>query len=112
MSAFGLALGYATSSAAILAAGFCYTATSNVFSNAHHIFQVEIFPTAVRATASGAAYGLSRLSTAAIPFLLVPVLDRWGAGPMFACIALALWIVIADVALFAPATTGRSLDRI
>jgi MFS transporter, putative metabolite:H+ symporter len=112
MSAFGLALGYATSPATILAAGFCYTATSNVFSNAHHIFQVEIFPTAVRATASGAAYGMSRLSTAAIPFLLVPVLDRWGAGPMFACIALALWIVIADVALFAPATTGRSLERI
>ena len=112
MSLFGLALGYATSSSAILVAGFCYTAASNVFSNAHHIFQVEIFPTAVRATASGAAYGLSRLSTAAMPFLLVPVLDRWGAGPMFACIALALWIVIADVVLFAPATTGRSLERI
>jgi putative MFS transporter len=112
MSLFGLALGYATSSSTILVAGFCYTAASNVFSNAHHIFQVEIFPTAVRATASGAAYGLSRLSTAAMPFLLVPVLDRWGAGPMFACIALALWIVIADVVLFAPATTGRSLERI
>jgi len=73
---------------------------------------LQIFPTAVRATASGAAYGMSRLSTAAIPFLLVPVLDRWGAGPMFACIALALWIVIANVALFAPATTGRSLEGI
>ena len=45
MSVFGLALGYATSPATILAAGFCYTATSNVFSNADHIFQVEIFPT-------------------------------------------------------------------
>ena len=112
MSVFGLALGYATSAAAILLAGFCYTAASNVFSNAHHIFQVEIFPTAVRATASGAAYGLSRLSTAAMPFLLLPVLDKWGAGPMFACIALALWIVIADVVFFAPSTTGQPLDRI
>ena len=31
---------------------------------------------------------------------------------MFACVALALWIVIADVVLFAPRTTGRALERI
>ena len=90
MSVFGLSLGFATSSAAILAAGFLYTTSSNIFSNALHIFQVEIFPTFVRATAAGTAYGMSRLSTAVVPFLLVPVLDRWGAGTMFACIALAL----------------------
>jgi putative MFS transporter len=112
MSVFGLVLGYSTSPAAILASGFLYTAASNVFSNAHHIFQVEIFPTSVRTTAAGAAYGLSRLSTAAMPFVLVPVLDRWGAGTMFACVALALWIVIADVVLFAPRTTGRALEGI
>jgi putative MFS transporter len=112
MSVFGLILGYSTSPAAILTSGFLYTAASNVFSNAHHIFQVEIFPTSVRTTAAGAAYGLSRLSTAAMPFVLVPVLDRWGAGTMFACVALALWIVIADVVLFAPRTTGRALERI
>jgi len=112
MSVFGLILGYSTSPAAILTSGFLYTAASNVFSNAHHIFQVEIFPTSVRTTAAGAAYGLSRLSTAAMPFVLVPVLDRWGAGTMFACVALALWIVIADVVLFAPRTTGRPLERI
>ena len=63
MSVFGLILGYSTSPAAILTSGFLYTAASNVFSNAHHIFQVEIFPTSVRTTAAGAAYGLSRLST-------------------------------------------------
>jgi MFS transporter, putative metabolite:H+ symporter len=112
MSVFGLILGYSTSPATILVSGFLYTAASNLFSNAHHIFQVEIFPTSVRTTAAGLAYGLSRLSTAAMPFVLVPVLDRWGAGTMFACVALALWIVIADVALFAPRTTGRALERI
>jgi putative MFS transporter len=112
MSAFGLALGYASAPGVILAAGFLYTTTSNVFSNALHIFQVEIFPTFARATASGTAYGVSRLSTAAMPFVLVPVLDRWGAGAMFVVIAAALWIVIADIALFAPRTTGRSLETI
>ena len=70
------------------------------------------FSCVVRATAAGTAYGMSRLSTAVVPFLLVPVLDRWGAGTMFACIALALWLLIVDVALFAPPTTGRALEHI
>mgnify|MGYP003338217766 CR=1 FL=1 len=52
MSVFGLSLGFATSSTAILLAGFLYTTSSNIFSNALHIFQVEIFPTFVRATAT------------------------------------------------------------
>jgi putative MFS transporter len=112
MSVFGLALGYASAPGVILATGFLYTTTSNVFSNALHIFQVEIFPTFARATAAGTAYGLSRLSTGAMPFLLVPVLDRWGPSAMFAVVAGALWIVILDIALFAPGTTGRSLEAI
>jgi len=112
MSVFGLALGYASAPGVILTMGFFYTATSNVFSNALHIFQVEIFPTFARATAAGTAYGLSRLSTGAMPFVLVPVLDRWGPGAMFAVIAAALWIVILDITLFAPKTTGRSLETI
>ena len=109
MSGFGLGLGFASSSAMIVAMGFLYTVASNVFSNALHVFQVEIFPTFVRATASGTAYGMSRLSSGAMPFVLLPLLDRWGAGAMFAAIAAALWIVMADIALFA-STTGRSLE--
>ena len=112
MAAFGLMLGYATSPILILASGFLYTATSNVFSNALHIFQVEIFPTFARATAAGTAYGMSRLSTAAMPFVLVPVLDRYGPTAMFGVIAGALAICIVDIALFAPATTGRALEAI
>lgn len=112
MSVFGLGLGFASAPVVILAMGFLYTTTSNIFSNALHIFQVEIFPTFARATASGMAYGVSRLSAGAMPFVLVPVLDRWGPGAMFAVIAAALWIVIVDIALFAPTTTGRSLEVI
>ena len=112
MSGLGLGLGYSSSSVAIIGFGFLYTLVSNVFSNSMHIFQVEIFPTFVRATAAGTAYGLSRLSTAAMPFLLLPVLDRWGAGSMFAVVAGALWIVMLDIALFAPSTTGRSLELV
>jgi putative MFS transporter len=112
MAVFGLTLGYAEAPAVILASGFLYTATSNIFSNAIHIFQVEIFPTFVRATAAGTAYGMSRLSTGAMPFVLVPVLDRFGPTAMFGVIAAALLICIVDIALFAPPTTGRTLESI
>jgi putative MFS transporter len=112
MAAFGLTLGYASAPALILASGFLYTATSNIFSNSLHIFQVEIFPTFARATAAGTAYGVSRLSTGAMPFVLVPVLDRYGPTAMFGVIALALGICIVDIALFAPSTTGQSLEHI
>jgi MFS transporter, putative metabolite:H+ symporter len=112
MSVLGVGLGYASSASLIVVSGFLYTVVSNVFSNALHIFQVEIFPTFARATAAGTAYGLSRLSSGVMPFVLVPVLDRWGPGSMFTVVAAALWIVIIDIALFAPSTTGRSLEQV
>ena len=57
-------------------------------------------------------YGLSRLSTGAMPFVLVPVLDRFGPTAMFGVVAAALAVCIVDIALFAPATTGKALERI
>jgi putative MFS transporter len=112
MAAFGLALGGATSPSVIATLGILYTLISNVFSNAFHVLQGEMFPTAMRGRAAGSAYGLSRLSSAAMPFVLLPVLRRHGAGAMFAVIAAAMAIVIVDVALFAPSTTGRTLEEI
>jgi putative MFS transporter len=112
MSVLGIGMGYSTSSTAIVVLGFLYTSVSNVFSNGLHILQVEIFPTAVRATAAGACYGLSRLSSAMMPFVLLPVLQQRGAGPMFVVVAAALWIVMIDVAFFAPSTTGKSLEEV
>lgn len=66
-----------------------YTMVANIFSNAFHVFQAEIFPTAVRATAAGTAYGLSRLSRAAMPFILVPLLSPSGAVAAFGAVGVA-----------------------
>jgi putative MFS transporter len=112
MAVFGLGIGYAAEPASIMVLGFAYTVASNVFSNGLHILQGEVFPTAVRARAAGSTYGLSRLSSAAMPFLLLPILHRFGPGPMFAAIALAMVIVIIDIGLLAPRTTGRTLEEI
>lgn len=112
MAAFGLALGFSASPVGISTFGTLYTLVSNIFSNAFHILQGEIFPTAIRGRAAGSAYGLSRLSSAAMPFVLLPVLDNYGAAVMFAVVAAAMVVVIADIGFFAPPTTGRRLDHI
>lgn len=112
MAGFGLALAAAQSAAIIVPLGVSYTMASNIFSNAFHVFQAEIFPTAVRATAAGTSYGLSRLSSAAMPFVLLPLLNQSGAVAAFGAVAVAMVIVVVDVGLFAPSTTGRALEDV
>jgi putative MFS transporter len=112
MATIGMALGFARSPYSIGALGILYTLISNVFSNAYHVLQAEIFPTAIRGRATGSAYGLSRLSSAAMPFVLLPILSDYGPAPMFAVVALSMAIVIIDIGLFAPHTTGTRLDQI
>ena len=112
MALFGLLFGFSSSPAAIVAFGFCYTAISNLFSNAFHTYQGELFPTLVRATAAGSAYSLSRLATAAMPYLLLTALTAWGAGGMFAVVAAAMVLLVIDVAVLGPNTTRRALEEI
>jgi putative MFS transporter len=98
--------------AMIVVFGLLTTAASNVFSNAYHVYQAEIFPSDVRATAVGWTYSVSRLSSAALPFILIPVLNHYGATTMFAVALVALAAAIAVLVPFGPRTTGRSLDEI
>lgn len=112
MGVFGMAFGFSGSPGMIVLFGFIYTLVSNVFSNALHIFQAEIFPTSVRATAAGSAYSLSRLASGALPFVLLPVLKQYGSGAMFGVVGIAMLILMIDVAAFGPKTTGRPLESV
>ncbi len=96
----------------IVVFGLLTTAASNVFSNIYHVYQAEIFPSDVRATAVGWTYSVSRLSSAALPFILIPVLDHYGATAMFAVVLVALAAAVAVLAPIGPRTTGRSSDEI
>jgi putative MFS transporter len=111
MAGFGLLFGFATAPGAIVAFGFCYTALSNLFSNAFHTYQGELFPTLLRATAAGSAYSLSRLSTAAMPYLLLAALSTWQASGMFTVVAVAMLLLVVDVAVLGPNTTGKALEE-
>ncbi|GHF29906.1 MFS transporter [Streptomyces mashuensis] len=107
----GLGFAYAASPALLILAGFCYTLVSNVFANVSHVYLAEQYPTAIRAAASGLAYSLSKLSAAALPFALLPVLEAYGAGPLFVVIAAAMSLLALSVLLLGERTTGESVDR-
>ncbi len=112
MAVFGLAFGFARTVPLIVAFGFIYTAISNLFSNAYHIYQAEIFPTRLRATAASGTYAVSRLSTALMPFVLVPLLYGAGSGALFSVVAVAMILVALDIAVLGPRTTGRALETV
>lgn len=112
MAAFGMAFAISTDATLIIAFGFLLALTNNVFSNVYHIYQAEIFPTESRATAIGWSYSVSRLSSAALPFILLPVLHAWGPVAAFSLVAVALLIACAAIGFLGPRTSGRPLAEI
>jgi putative MFS transporter len=112
MAVFGISFGVAETPVLIILFGVLYTLVSNVFSNAFHIYQAEIFPTSVRATAVGSAYSLSRLMSGLMPFLLIPVLKQYGSAAVFSVVAVSMGLIMLDIGLLGPRTTGRSLEEV
>ncbi len=112
MAALGLGFGYAATSMQVIACGFLLTCAANVMSNAIHIYQSELFPTSVRTTATGWLYSLGRLSIATVPFYLIPLLNGYGAGAVFALIGTALLLGVTALAVLGPRTTGLTLQAI
>jgi len=96
----------------IVVAGFLLTAVSNVFSNAFHIYQAEIFPTAIRTTASGIAYSLSRATSTVLPFMAVPALAAFGPVAVFSGSAVMIVLLCIDVGLLGPRSTGLTLEEV
>ncbi|RDK02842.1 MFS transporter [Paraburkholderia lacunae] len=112
IAVFGLCFAYSANTVLIVTFGVLTTCASNVFSNAYHIYQAEIFPARVRSTAIGSTYALSRIMSGSLPFLLLPVLNQYGPGAMFGVISVALLIVAFVVRVLGPLTTRRSQDEI
>lgn len=112
MALFGITFGVADNTAVIVGAGFLLTVSSNVFSNAYHVYQAEIFPTTVRSTAVGSCYSLSRLTSAVLPFIAVSALDNFHAGGVFTGSAIIMGVLCIDIGFFGPRTTGRSLEDV
>lgn len=112
IAVLGIVFAAAASPWLIVLAGFLLTSASNVFSNAFHIYQAEIFPTSIRSTASGVAYSLSRGTSVVLPFVAVPLLATAGPVAVFGGAALLIVVLCLDVGLLGPRTTGRALEAV
>jgi MFS transporter, putative metabolite:H+ symporter len=112
IAVLGIVFAAASSPWLIVLAGFLLTSASNVFSNAFHIYQAEIFPTSIRSTASGVAYSLSRGTSVVLPFVAVPLLATAGPVVVFGGAALLIVVLCLDVGLLGPRTTGRALEAV
>ena len=109
---FGIVFAASTNVAVIVTAGFLLTAVSNIFSNGFHIYQAEIFPTAIRSTASGICYSLSRATSTVMPFIAVPALAALGPVAVFSGSAVLIVLLCLDVGLLGPRSTGLQLEQV
>jgi MFS transporter, putative metabolite:H+ symporter len=109
---FGIVFAAASSTVLIVSAGFLLTMASNVFSNSLHIYQAEIFPTAIRSTASGVAYSLSRATAMFLPFVAVPLRYSIGHTAVFSGSAALTVLLCLDVGLLGPRSTGRPPEQV
>jgi putative MFS transporter len=108
----GIVFAASTNVAVIVVAGFLLTAVSNVFSNGFHIYQAEIFPTAIRSTASGMCYSLSRATSTVMPFVAVPALAALGPVAVFSGSAALIVLLCLDVGFLGPRSTGLLLEQV
>ncbi len=107
---FGLAFAQLTQPALLIICGVLLTAANMTMSYAYHAYQTEVFPTAVRARASGLVYSMSRISAMFSGFIVAYMLRETGVGGVFGLITAAMVIVVVAMASFGPNVRGKPLD--
>jgi putative MFS transporter len=108
--AFGMAFSQFTEPALLILSGVLLTAANMTMSYAYHAYQTEVFPTAIRARASGLVYSMSRVSAMFSGFIVAYILRVTGVGGVFSLITTAMIIVIVTIAAFGPIVRGKPLD--
>ncbi len=108
--AFGMAFSQLTLPALLILCGVLLTAANMTMSYAYHAYQTEVFPTSIRARASGLVYSMSRISATFSGFIVAYMLREAGVGGVFALITAAMIIVIVAIATFGPNVRGKPLD--
>jgi putative MFS transporter len=110
--AFGIAFSQFTEPALLILSGVLLTAANMTMSYAYHAYQTEVFPTSIRARASGLVYSMSRISATFSGFIVAYVLREAGVAGVFGLITSAMIIVIVAMAAFGPNVRGKPLDAL
>ncbi|MGY4328691.1 MFS family permease [Bradyrhizobium sp. LB7.2] len=107
---FGMAFARLTEPSLLIICGVLLTACNTTMSYAYHAYQTEVFPTQVRARASGLVYSMSRLSATFSGFIVAYMLKEAGVTGVFRLITAAMLIVVVAMTLFGPNVRGKPLD--
>ncbi|MBX9649295.1 MAG: MFS transporter, partial [Xanthobacteraceae bacterium] len=94
----------------VIVSGVLLTAANMTMSYAYHAYQTEVFPTAIRARASGIVYSMSRVSAMFSGFIVAWMLKIGGVSGVFGLITSAMILVIIVIAAFGPHVHGKPLD--
>lgn len=86
---------------------YCFIAPAS--NNIERVYPAEIFDTRLRATGTGFAAGLSRLSAAAATFLLPAAIDAFGTSSTLVILAMFPLVGLVFSILWAPETKGKHL---
>ena len=108
----GLLFSQVRASLAIVVVGLGLTLANNILTYSFHLYQQEVFPTGIRARASGFVYSFSRLSAAFNAFFIAFFLERFGVTGVFTFIAAAMAIVMITIGLMGPSTKGVALEQV
>jgi putative MFS transporter len=108
--AFGIAFSQFAQPALLILCGVLLTAANMTMSYAYHAYQTEVFPTSIRARASGLVYSMSRVSATFSGFIVAYMLRVAGVNGVFGLITTAMILVIIAIATFGPNVRGKPLD--
>ena len=109
IATFGMSYGLSDWTVAIVVFGFLVAAGQQVFASLLYAYTPECFPTQVRNTGTGLAYGGGRLANAFGPLLVAFLFQRYGYTSVFEYIAVC-WAMVALLVAFGPKTRGKTLS--
>ncbi len=112
IAVFGLVFAQVRAPALIILMGILITLSSGLFSVAQHTYQAELFPTPIRARATGFVYSWSRFASVFVSFAIGAALARYGTSGVFVLIAVAMSVVVISIGGFGTNTRGLSLEEL
>jgi putative MFS transporter len=106
----GVVYGLSTKTVPIIILGFLVAMFIQTFAPLLYSYTPEVYPTSIRSSGSGLAYGAGRLANVAGPVLIAFLFTHLGYISVFIYIA-AMWALVAViVTLFGPKTKGVALN--
>jgi putative MFS transporter len=102
MGAMGLAFGASELPSALVVTALLFNVVLSLFMPVLVLYAAEGVSTANRGKLTALAWTANRVGSALVPLVLLPVLQSYGAVPMFIVIAATLVFFVAALALFGP----------